>query len=691
MKKMRQETERLAEAHETLNEELGRMVNVRTTDYLLDLKGAVEQTGNALQSAGIRQQIADYNQQLQRGQDVSGFVDMAENLSILAPEMSGMFEEMSKGNAITNEQAVAFENLASGYINASQAAKNFSQSQQALNKELDKQVRKFMKLPFQDLMTASTGYTAGLKSELGIIDPATFKGDTVTRDGVQYDKFGLVGQAQEREKARLKRLKEIEEGKGLPTGTRRKSYRYEEGGSGGVLGYTKGADFSFYNKDGSFKTPEEFAKSVMTGDIMPGIAGGLQTSSKAKSGFEEGSRSYENAMKAFNREKTFQDEKQKIIDEGKEDEKQQLYKLELLRQQEALESKMTKLQDDTIEFSATQLTNKENLVKHLGKEELKQLDILATKKLQLQDSENMANLETQAAELAHASNLEKAKGALLAYEIPGTEQLKFTKEQIMALDEEGIKDLLTKNDLSTQALEASTLGVKNAQAEERILKEQNKLKKRQLELEERLLGYSDTRANLLRQQKIDTMTIAQAEIAMANAMRTTSDPYGLYGTQRTAKMGNLDTQIGTQQSMLTNTQSALKNTGAKGTVGADGFYSGAHLTLEQKEYNRLKMEELTIENALAKLRGQKQVMLDEESGATMQGVLDKKQKDLEFEREKVYSLNPATAQFNALMLEAKQKNIVLDDKKKEQLMEQAIAMESLKIETELMDGITNTL
>ena len=103
------------------------------------------------------------------------------------------------------------------------------------------------------------------------------------------------------------------------------------------------------------------------------------------------------------------------------------------------------------------------------------------------------------------------------------------------------------------------------------------------------------------------------------------------------------------------------------------------------------MQELNIENALAKLRGQKQVLLDEESGATMQGVLDKKQQELGFLREQVFSLNPAVATYNAFVLEAKQKKIPLDEKTLENLKQQAMEMESLKIETELMSGIQNTL
>ena len=147
MKKAREETKKVAEANKTLNEELERMVDVRTTDYLLDLKGAVEQTGNALQSADITAKIRSYNKELLKGADVSGFIKMAENLTVLAPELEELYELMKDGTYISQAQAVQFQNLAAAYINASQASKQFSQSQQALNKSLDKQVRKFQQLP----------------------------------------------------------------------------------------------------------------------------------------------------------------------------------------------------------------------------------------------------------------------------------------------------------------------------------------------------------------------------------------------------------------------------------------------------------------------------------------------------------------------------------------------------------------
>ena len=689
MKKTRLETERLAEAHNTLNEELGRMVDVRTTDYLLDLKGALEQTGNALQSADIVQQIADYNQQIQRGQDTGGFAEVAENLAILAPELSGMYDEMKAGNAITDDQAVAFQNLAAGYINASQAAKQFSQNQQALNKALDKQINKFTKLPFQDLMMASSGFTQGLKSELGVVSD-TYEGATVSRDGINYDKFGMIGQAQQRIKDREKRAQEIKDGKGLPAGFRRKHFRYDDN-SYGQLSMSKGGNFSFYNDDGTFKTPEQFSDTLTKGDATAPPA--TQLSMTALSGFEEGSNTYERAMKDFNREKALQDEAAKMTKEDKEDELMIRHKLELLRQQTALEGSINSLQQNSLNFSKTALDNKSKAAELAAGEqgiEVKR-SMIENQRLQLTDKANSAQLEREAAELAHESNLEKAKGALIALEKEGSEELQFTKEQVLAMDDETLKKTLEKYELSTLALTAAEGAVTNAKIEETVVDNVNKLKKRQLDLQDRLLEFTDKQTNLIRQQKLDTMAIAQAEILRKNAMRTTTDAAGTYGTQRTARMGELDTQIDTQTSMKTATTNALSQTGAEGATGADGFYAGANLSVEQLKYNELKMQELTIENALAKLRGQKQVMLDEESGSTMQGILDKKQQDLEFEREKVYSLNPATAQFNALMLEAKQKDIKLDDKKKAQLMEQAIAMESLKIETELMDGITNTL
>ena len=691
MKKSREETKKVAEANKTLNDELERMVDVRTTDYLLDLKGAVEQTGNALQSADIAAKIRSYNKELLKGADVSGFVKMAENLSVLAPELEELYNLMKDGTYISGAQAVQFQNLAAAYINASQASKQFSQSQQALNKALDKQVRKFQQLPFQDLLTASKGFTGGLKDTLGItgdFNPAGIgnagpngpRKPQESRSGYKgaYDKFGFMGQAELRETSRNKRMEELNK---IPT---LDQISYGTGHQNRV--------YNTKNADGTLMDEDAFAKQLTEGK------------GTGRQGFRklgEGTRVYESIMKQFHAHKDILEEKKKIGKESKDDLRTEQYYVELLRQQTALEGKVSKLQDNTVEFSATALTNRKTMA-DLAKGELgtdnKRL-MLGTKILQLDDSNNKANLETQAAELAHASNLEKAKGALLAFEIKGTDTLKYDKEQILQGENEAndvyekrLRGLLVENNLSVDALKASDLSVANATSEELIIQAQNQLKEQRINLEERLLDYTDQQTNLIRQQKIDTMAIAQAEILRKNAMRTTTDAAGTYGTQRTARMGELDTQIGVQESMKTNTTAGLKKTGADlSKLGASGFFEGANLNMRQEKYNELKMKELAIENALAQLRGKKQVLLDEESGATMQGVLDKKQQELGFLREQVFSLNPAVATYNAFVLEAKQKKIPLDEKELENLKQQAIEMESLKIETSLMSGIQSTL
>ena len=685
MKKSREETKKVAEANKTLNDELERMVDVRTTDYLLDLKGAVEQTGNALQSAGIAAKIRSYNKELLKGADISGFVKMAENLSVLAPELEELYNLMKDGTYISQAQAVQFQNLAAAYINASQASKQFSQSQQALNKALDKQVRKFQQLPFQDLLTASKGFTGGLKDTLGItgdFNPAGIGNDTgkESRSGYKgaYDKFGFMGQAELRETSRNERMAELNKVPELD------KISYGTGHQNRV--------YNTKNADGSLMDENIFAKQLTEGK------------GTGRSGFRklgEGTNVYESIMKQFHAHKDILEEKKKIGKESKDDLRTEQYYVELLRQQTALEGKVGTLQNDTVQFSATALTNRK-VMADLAKGELgtenKRL-MLGRKILQLDDSNNKANLETQAAELAHASNLEKAKGALLAFEIKGTDTLKYDKEQILQGENEAndvyetrLRALLVENNLSVDALKASDLSVANATSEELIIQAQNQLKEQRINLEERLLDYTDKQTNLIRQQKIDTMAIAQAEILRKNAMRTTTDAAGTYGTQRTARMTELDTQIGVQESMQTNTTSGLTKTGADlSKLGESGFFEGANLNIRQEAYNKLKMKELSIENALAQLRGKKQVLLDEESGATMQGVLNKKQQELGFLREQVFSLNPAVATYNAFVLEAKQKKIPLDEKTLENLKQQAIEMESLKIETELMSGIQSTL
>ena len=101
---------------------------------------------------------------------------------------------------------------------------------------------------------------------------------------------------------------------------------------------------------------------------------------------------------------------------------------------------------------------------------------------------------------------------------------------------------------------------------------------------------------------------------------------------------------------------------------------------------------LAMKQNRIKQRGQKNLTIaDMEAGLHIMAKSDAMKETAEFQREQVFSLNPATAQFNQLMLEAKKNNIELTDTQIQQLKEEAIATESLKIETELMSGITQTL
>jgi hypothetical protein len=150
---------------------------------------SVEQLGNALQSTDIAKQIAAYHRELEKGHDaedevIMAFAKMAENLSVLSPEFDDLHAEMAEGNILSEAMQLNLERITSGMINAGMAAKSFAQNQESLNKSLDKTIRKFAKVPYQDLEKNLSASIQGIKDELGIISGVTVDGQV---------KFGGTG------------------------------------------------------------------------------------------------------------------------------------------------------------------------------------------------------------------------------------------------------------------------------------------------------------------------------------------------------------------------------------------------------------------------------------------------------------------------------------------------------------------
>lgn len=152
-KKAREETDKLNETLDTLNEEVSRMGRMRGLSMLGGAE-AVEQVGNALQSVDIGEQIRAYNVEVKKGlttKSAKNFKELGDNLRFLSPQMSDLAAEFESGNAITDDAAKHYQRMANAMINASQASKMLDQNTKSLNQQLTKAIGKYGKLPYQDL------------------------------------------------------------------------------------------------------------------------------------------------------------------------------------------------------------------------------------------------------------------------------------------------------------------------------------------------------------------------------------------------------------------------------------------------------------------------------------------------------------------------------------------------------------
>ena len=95
-----------------------------------------------------------------------------------------------------------------------------------------------------------------------------------------------------------------------------------------------------------------------------------------------------------------------------------------------------------------------------------------------------------------------------------------------------------------------------------------------------------------------------------------------------------------------------------------------------------------LNHGINELTGKRSVMLDEQNGVTLAGIVDKEVENMQFARETVYSINPASKKFQEWQLAAKEKGQHFD---KEAMKQKDIALQNLEIEADLQRGIADTL
>lgn len=672
-KKLREETKETTEEFTQLNKELSKMVEVKESAGLLGITQMLEQSGNAMSSTDLAKRLNQYNKEVAKGaKHNSDFMKqaraMGDSLESLAPELGELNEKLQAGIPLTQSQISGFITLANAYSNAAGASKRFSQNQETLNKALDKQIRKFKQLPFQDLRTAFTASITDLQTELGL----TFneKGE---RTG--NDQFGLIGQL-EGDRTRRQLQQADLRAQSRTTVDNKDSSRRNTGRK----------TISLQDAAGNLLSETQMIQSIIA------------------AGYEEGSREYERMMGQFHEEKKIRSDIAAITKQTEDDEKVIAFKEEVLRQQLELEKDVKTLQEDGLANVQSTLTNKLELAR-VANEEVGVARVqgkIDAERLLLLDKEEKLRVDGLAARLAEKSILEKQKGILIALE-DGEGNLKYAKEDILKLDKAGIKELMEKNKLSMQELNSAESAVENADTELKILKHQNDVLREQLDIKEALKDLAPEMEILKQEEKnlkmAHTLAVLQekADKATGGGQFAGMSQYGAGGivaqmrTNAQNRHGETITGLQSQKTNLTSQIGALgADTTASNFDAGTGVFVG-DLTETQKTYNQLKLQQLAIEQQISVETLKQQMLKDVESGAAAMREIEVQKEGLEIAREHVGSINPASQAYHAFVAQKKKEGVEFDEQQLAILQDQFVAMENLKIETELMNGVQDVL
>ena len=151
----------------TLNEELERMIEVKTSGLIKDLPMLVEQLGNALGSYDIVRQVKEFNRALKEGyltQELRlQFVQAAENIELLDVRFKGL-SDLFAGDKQIEIKETQFKDLSAAIQGAAMALKQMQSEQQAVDQAFKTIIGKAAKGPFDELRTA---LGAQLDSSLG--------------------------------------------------------------------------------------------------------------------------------------------------------------------------------------------------------------------------------------------------------------------------------------------------------------------------------------------------------------------------------------------------------------------------------------------------------------------------------------------------------------------------------------------
>jgi len=680
-RRTQERTKELTEATKELNDELYRMLEVQNSGMLLGTKSGTEATGQFMTSTNIPELMKNYNQQIAEGakpndEVIVGFRKTMKSAMLLAPGLHEVGLAMQNGQRLTTEQTQAAERLTNTYINAGQAAAKLTQNQEALNKSLDKQIRKFTKVPFQDLLQAydstisggldalgmSEEYQTGAKARNNIAGVGSYQSNP---DGTLK---GMAGQFN-KDKDKRKQLR-IDTNASMET-----ALGIGSKGKKDLSGYDMAAG---YNADGTVKALKD--RLQVQKDLVD-------------AGYTESdifSTVYQEHMDAY----TLAESKLKLIEDSRDADTEAFKELratqETVRQQRVVRAAILELQKNGVQYEKDKLKNTVEVTRlqTLGTSIANQDLILDAKKVALQDKVNASKIKEEEAGVAVVATQEKLKGILKEKGLK-IEDLNKLDTQELITKAKGLK-------ISTVELENAVQGVENAGKEVTISENQKILKEQLLNLQIAMLISQQGVTNELRAQAALQRSMATNAKTIARDLKLS----GGTGAGKAAARNTKLTDIGLRKTQNTNTATAYETQrgdleassdfGEKGAVDADGLIIATKNKF-QEQYNTLLQKEITLKQQNKLLSIDEANLTSESKGEFILAGLKLEEQKTKHLREQVYSLNPAVQLYNQTVNALLADGVEYNQIDHQAIKDKVTATKSLQIETELMQGIQDTL
>ena len=751
--RMRKQTKDTTTAIKELNGELAKMLDIKNNDYLLDLKGHLEQTGQALQSTGVAKQIAAYNRELKKAGSAEAFkesdlgkefVSLAKKLVGFDEGYAGLLSTMTEGIEVTDTQAASFKGLATDIINASEASKRFNMNQETVNKALDKQIRKFAQLPYQDILDALNSSL----EDLDVVIPAHIN-NTATRLAISTSLIDTTNTTLADQ--------------GMNAGANNAKYNKNTWGSQGNTAIMKGKAAGLMGLDeetlhGRLSADDGGTKEVAAVKRVARIFAKTKTLKSMRDKDKKyNSQGYEMLAEAVPRKSKIRAVEAKPLYTEKEvsfitkywKEVQKLNKTKVdaaaqagldadelanyneeTRKNSSLKKYALKLQKSSVKQVQDQLTHQKELVlsQKAGITTEQKRETLNKRITSLGDKVAKAEVEKEAAALAVFAIAEKQNGQQLAKlelqkdEQGGAKALSDFQAAIARGENETVESYierlpLLKASLDTKEGELHT-GIKalaNAGTQITIEKATRDIKTEQLELAKALLNYQAQLTNLAWSAAAAARAEKEAKIGGALAVSTSmNNPQALADERRrqlaeigkrgdagaagTGKIGRMEASILNAD----NGRASLQDQTWKDSVtGKEGGFGKPDYELDgrikdpanplQESYNKLLQETLDLKGKinLEELKAGKIVATG--NGSISQASMQKGLTKLEFEREMAFSINPANAAFEAEILRLQMLKVPITAKIIEDTKRMSVEQANVNIELELMNGIQDTL